>query len=98
MRRQKLDCIATLSGLRFLVERSVVLRPEEHRAKLAFELNRMLVLWSDDPKALRAIRDFYADSKSVPRLVTLLRTLGKTTLFPMDNLSDSDLKAIFKVD
>ena len=96
IRRQKVECLVALSGLRFVIERSSPVRTEEYRAKLAFELNKIPILWSGDPEVLRATRELLSDS-NITRLVTLLRSLGKSTTFPVSNLGDNDLTGIFNV-
>jgi len=95
IRRQKVECLVNISGLRFVISKNQP-RRDDYATKLMFELNKIPVLWSDDLTTLRALRDFI-DDKTDDRLLTLIRTLGQTTKFQMHNLSDADIRKTFLV-
>jgi len=95
IRRQKVDCLANLSGLRFVIGEEHQ-QLDEYRSRLMFEMNRIPMLWSDDPSVLKDMRDFYAD-RTNDRLIKLIRGMGKTTKVSLENLSDADIRDIFLV-
>ena len=95
IRRQKVECLANLSGLRFTINDGQP-QLDVYKSQLMFELNRIPILWSEDPATLRDLRDFYAE-RTNDRFFKLIRSLGRTTKFPMENLSDADIRQIFLV-
>lgn len=93
IRRQKVDCLATLTGLRFVTADGQP-QLDEYRSRFMFEMNRIPMLWCDDTAVLKEMRDFYAD-RTNERFVKLFRSMGQTTKFPISNLSDADLRNVF---
>jgi hypothetical protein len=77
IRRQKVKCIVVLTGLRWVIgnDQSV---PNEYKARLLFELNKIQSLWADDPQVMKGLKDFYTE-RTNPRFISLLRHLGTTT-------------------
>ena len=98
IRRMKIECVVNLAGLRFLItdNRQGQIRPDADIAKLMFELNRVSTLWADDNEVLKNIRDFHAE-RSNTRLITLIRSLAKSTKLHLDNLSDADVSNVFEI-
>ena len=94
-RRLKVECLTNIGGLRFVMSQGAS-PPTEFKAKLAFELNRVLVLWADDAAAIKDVRDFYGDQTN-DRFVKLFRSLAVTTNLQCDHLSDADLRNIFSL-
>jgi hypothetical protein len=90
IRRQKVECLVNIAGLRFVLSMGQP-RREEYASKLMFELNKIPILWSDDVATLSMLRDFNAD-RTNDRLFKLIRSLGETTKFPMQNLIDADIR------
>jgi hypothetical protein len=93
IRRLKVECLTNLTGLRFVITEGQS-RLDEYLSRAMFEMNKIAVLWSDDPEVLKNMRDFYAE-RSNTRIVTLIRSMGKSTKFPLDSLSDADLTSVF---
>jgi hypothetical protein len=93
IRRSKVECLSNLIGLRYTISKSVLTR--EDMSRRSFELNRIPILWSDDPEVLKAIRDFHA-AQTDGRLIALIRAMGKTSRFQMENLADADISSIFQ--
>jgi hypothetical protein len=92
IRRQKVLCVTALVGFRWVIAEG---QPSsEWKAKFISELNKVPTLWSDDPEALRTIRDFLAD-RTNERLTALIRSLGNSTSLAINNLSDADLRNVF---
>jgi|ERR1017187_6147457 hypothetical protein len=94
IRKLKVECLSNLIGLRFVTPAPTDQLPE-YVSKWMFEMNRICVLWSDDPCVMKDLRDFNAEPSNIARLTKLFRTMGKTTTFHLDNLSDTDLGALF---
>src|ERR1017187_974215 len=94
IRKLKVECLSNLIGLRFVTP-SPANQLAEYVSKWMFEMNRICVLWADDPCVMKDLRDFNAEPSNIARLTKLFRTMGKTTTFHLDNLSDTDLGALF---
>lgn len=95
IRRQKLQCLSTIAGLRGLIGQDQQLS-FEYIARFNIELNRISILWSDDPEVLVRLREFH-EEESAERLLRLLRVMANTTKMPLHNLGDSDIaQIIFK--
>ncbi len=95
VRRLKVECLTTLSGLRFVMTLGAQ-PPDEFKARMAFELNRVLLLWADDAEVVKDFRDFYGE-RTNERFIKLIKALGRTTKLPMEHLSDADLRGIFSM-
>jgi hypothetical protein len=98
VRRQKIQCVVALYGLRWVT--STPNAPEDYRAKLSYETSKIVSLWADDIKVMAVLRDLHADILSGSdagnqRLVQLLKLLGSGTGLPFDQLGDSDIKTSF---
>jgi hypothetical protein len=96
IRRQKVECIVALHGLRWVVSKEQD-QFITYRADFITELNRVQSLWADDLEVMKNLRDFYAQPGDDRRLFLLLRTLGGTTKLQTDRLSDADLRNIFTI-
>lgn len=95
LRKHKVACLVNLVGLRFVIG-SQVETSSEDRARLMFEINRINVLWSDHPKVLSALRNFYSD-RTNEQLLVLTRNMAMTTNLSIDSLSDKDLQQLFLI-
>ncbi|MGD0939524.1 MAG: hypothetical protein ABR905_07405 [Terracidiphilus sp.] len=95
IRRQKIECIIALTGLRWVISNGPA-QPNEYKAKLMYEMNKIPSLWADDPEVMKNLRDFSAD-RTNPRFVLLLRNLGTTTKLSTGKLSDADYCNTFLV-
>lgn len=98
IRRQKIQCVVALYGLRWVAGHGAA--PVEYRAKLSFEMCKIVSLWADDPNVMAVLRDFHAETavggeKANHRFVELLKLLGSGTALPFDQLSDTDIKSSF---
>lgn len=104
IRRQKVECIVALFGLRFVLGNNPAF--PEFRAQFMYALNKIAVLWADDANVLKNLRDFYGSvqqaNQSVgtghdanQRLVILIRSLGTTTKLPLESIGDKDITDIF---
>jgi hypothetical protein len=92
IRRQKVLCITALVGFRWVIAEGQA--SSEWKAKFISELNKVPTLWSDDPEALKNVRDFLAE-RTNERFIVLLRSLGKSTSLAINNLGDADLRNVF---
>ncbi len=92
IRRQKIECIVALTGLRFAISDGAQ-APNEYKSKFMYEMNKIPSLWADDPEAMKNLRDFHADHKN-ERFVMLLRQLGSTTKLSTSRLGDADFTTI----
>jgi hypothetical protein len=88
-RKERINCLVALSGLRFTITHEPVL-PVEWQARLMYELNKIPTLWSGDDKALNSLQR-YLDNASAENFVNLLRLLSKTTKLNLENVRDADL-------
>ena len=93
IRRQKVDCIVALSGLRWVMGDGVN-PPDEYRSRLNYEMNKIPPLWADDPEVMKNLRDYYAERNN-ERFILLLRNLGNTTKLSTGKLSDADIRGVF---
>ena len=93
IRRQKVECLVNLYGLRWVISDALNL-PDEYKSKLNYEFNKLPVLWGDDAEVMKNLRDFNAERNN-ERLILLLRNLGKTTKLPVDALGDADISKVF---
>jgi len=95
IRRQKVECVINLSGLQWVLG-SAPLVPDEFKSRFLFELNRIAVLWSDDPESIRSLRDFFAD-RTNERLVSLVRILSESVNLQTKTLNDAEVQNIFSL-
>jgi len=98
IRRQKIQCIVALYGLRWVAGQGNA--PEEYRAKLSYEMCKIVSLWANDANVMAILRDFHAETivggeRASQRFVQLLKLLGNGTGLPFDQLSDTDIKSSF---
>ena len=93
IRRQKVECITALNGLRWVISDGQD-QPDEYKAKLMYEMNKIPSLWADDPEVMKNLRDFHAE-RTNERLILLLRNLGNNTRLSTGKLSDADIRTIF---
>ncbi len=77
VRRQKVECLVSLSGLRFVISKGFS-APDEYKSRFMYQMNKIPFLWADDPEAMKNLRDFHAENTD-DRFVLLLRNLGSTT-------------------
>jgi len=95
IRRQKLQCLSNIAGLRFLIGQDQQF-PLECTARFNMEMNRISILWSDDPEVLVRLREFHGQNSN-ELLARLLRAMANTTKMPLNNLGNSDIaQIIFK--
>ena len=76
IRKLKVECLSNLIGLRFVTPAPTDQLPE-YVSKWMFEMNRICVLWSDDPCVMKDLRDFNAEPSNIARLTKLFRTNGQ---------------------
>lgn len=95
IRREKVECIINLSGLKWVLA-SYQLVPDEFKARFLFELNKISVLWSNDRETIRLLREFF-DDRTNEYLLSLLRRLCETVNLPAEELADSESKNIFSL-
>jgi hypothetical protein len=93
IRKQKVDCIVTMYGLRFVMVEGQN-HAQEDRSRLMFEMNRAGVLFADDPQVQNDLRD-YRNGQSNERLIALIHSMGKTTKLNTSLLSKSDIENVF---
>jgi len=78
IRRMRVECVANLAGLRFVLGEvkagQIPVVPDAEIAKLMFELNRISMLWADNADVLKSVRDFHAEPGTKDRLLALIRT------------------------
>jgi hypothetical protein len=91
IRKRKVECLSNLMGLRHTISHNAT--PEQASLR-SFELNRIQVLWGDDPEVLNAVRNFH-QSQTNDRLITLIRVMGRSSSLPTESLSDSDITGMF---
>ncbi len=96
IRRQKIQCVVALYGLRWVA--GLGNAPEEYRAKLSYEMCKIVSLWADDANVMAVLRDFHAETstggeKATQRLIQLLKLLGNGTGLPFDQLGDTDVRS-----
>jgi hypothetical protein len=89
IRRERINCLVALSGLRFSITTESAL-PIEWQARLVYELNKIPTLWAGDEKALNDFQR-YLDNPSTDNFVTLLRRLSNVTKLNLENVRDADL-------
>ena len=95
IRRQKVDCVISLSGLQWVLG-SYQIVPDEFKARFLFELNRIPVLWSNDRETMKSLREFSSD-RTNEYLVSLLRSLCVSLNLPNEQLSDPEVQNIFSL-
>ena len=89
IRRERIDCLVALSGLRFTLNAESAL-PVEWQARLMYELNKIPSLWVGDEKALNSFQR-YLDNSSPDNFASLLRRLSQATKLNLENVRDTDL-------
>lgn len=95
IRRQKILCITTLSGLRWVLAADQA--PPDFKAQFNSEFNKIPVLWSGNQKVFGDYRGFLDEriaERRDDRLIRLLSSLVESGL-PIDKLGDADLKNVF---
>ena len=85
IRRQKIQCVVALYGLRWVAGQGNA--PEEYRARLSYEMCKIVSLWADNANVMVVVRDLHAETaaggeKASQRLVQLLKLLGNGTGLP----------------
>ena len=96
IRRQKVECIVALSGLRFVLRPGVV-QLNEYRTRLSFELNKISTLWAADMEVVKGVREFLVQ-RTNENFVRLIRNMGRTTKLPLENLLDTDIEKFFSME
>jgi hypothetical protein len=96
IRRQKIQCVVALYGLRWVAGQGNA--PEEYRAKLSYEMCKIVSLWANNANVTAVLRDFHAETavgsdQATQRLVQLLKLLGNGTGLPFDQLGDTDIRS-----
>jgi hypothetical protein len=92
IRRQKVECLVSLTGLRFVIgNNSSAL--DEYKSRFMYQINKIPSLWADDSEVMKNLRDFHAENNN-DRFILLLKNLGRTTKVATDRLSDADLKTV----
>ena len=102
IRKLRVECVTNLAGLRFLF--GDVLPPgqsaipaDAELVKFMFEMNRIPMLWADDPEVMNALRNFSADTGNKDKLFAIIRATGKTTSLGVHNLSDVDMNTVLRL-
>ena len=93
IRKQKVECIINLYGLRFVMVEGHD-HSAEDRSRLAFEMNRAGVLFAEDSEVQKNIRDYKAKATN-DVLIALIHNMGKTTKLRTDQLSNADIESVF---
>ena len=93
IRRQRVECIINLYGLRFVISNDHS-PGEEMRNRFMFEINKVVALYGNDTNVQKNLRDFH-ESRTNERLIALLRSMSKTTTLPARGLADVDILKVF---
>ena len=100
LRRQKLDCIVNLYGLRYVLSPDPVQRDED-RTKLMFEIGRAGALFAEDVEVQKGLRDLHdarkrceAEPQPTERFISLIKQMGRSAKCPLDALSDADVRNV----
>ncbi len=99
IRRQRVECITTLYGLRFVLSEGFSPRTEDV-ARFMFEINRAGALFGENRECLNCLRDFYESVRmkrvdAIDRMLTLIRIMASGTRLQLGNLSDADVRNTF---
>jgi len=101
LRRQKLDCILNLYGLRYVLGEGPSCRDED-RTRFMFETSRAGALFAEDAEVQKGMRDFYdaitrgePEPQRTDRFITLIKQMSKSARCPVQALSDADVRNIF---
>lgn len=92
IRRQKIECLVALNGLRFVIADGVT-PPDEYKSKFMYEMNKIPSLWAGDPEVMENLRAFHSD-RTNERFILLLRNLGCSTKLPTKKLTDADFRTV----
>jgi len=92
IRRQKVECLVSLSGLRFVIGKDLSVS-DEYKSKFMYQMNKIPSLWADDSEVMKNLRDFHSENNN-DRFVVLLKSLGHTTKIKTEKLSDADLRTV----
>jgi hypothetical protein len=101
LRRQKLDCIVRLYGLRYVFSPEPVQRDED-RASFMFEFGRAGALFAEDVEVQKGLRDLYdatkrgeAEGQRSDRFISLIKQMSRSAKCPLQALSDADVRNVF---
>jgi len=101
IRRQKLDCILNLYGLRYVLGQGPCCRDED-RTRFMFEISRASALFAEDVEVQKGMRDFHAgikrddpEAQRTDRLISLIKQMSESARCPIQALSDTDVRNIF---
>ena len=101
IRRMRVQYVVNLAGLKFLfgvkVAGQTPIPADPDVLKLMFELNRIFLLWADNPDVMKKLRAFHADCTNKDKLFALIRAAANTTSLNSDKLGDSDINAVFQL-
>jgi hypothetical protein len=92
IRRQKVTCLVSLLGLRFVIS-DIPSVPDEYKSRFMYQMNKIPCLWADDPEVMKNLRDFHAERNN-DRFLLLLKNMGRTTKVSIERLSDADLRTV----
>jgi hypothetical protein len=102
IRRQRVECITSMYGLRFVLsDPSAGFSPRpEDVARFMFEFNRAGALFAKDGEVLNGLRDFYESVRTktgdpTSQLIALIKNMARNTRLEIGTLSDTDVKNIF---
>jgi hypothetical protein len=61
-----------------------------------FEMNRIPLLWADNPEVLTSVRNYQVDTVNKDKLFAVIRAAAKTTSLGVHNLSDGDINTVLR--
>jgi hypothetical protein len=101
LRRQKLDCILNLHGLRYVLSERPAQRDED-RTRFMFEMGRASALFAEDAEVQKGMRDFHdaikrcePEPQRTDRFISLIKQMSKSARCPLQALSDTDVRNVF---
>jgi hypothetical protein len=96
VRRQRVECLVNLMGLRFTLTGQLSLASAEDKSRMMFELNRAVALWSDNASIIEHLARIRTSS-SVENITRMLRLMSEGTSLSFMSLSEDDLSTPFQV-
>ena len=96
LRRQRLDCLVRLIGLRSIIADATFMKTEQDKSNLIFEMSRAVALCLHNQSVQNLLRDIRSVSSS-ENLVKLFRAIAQDTYVPLHMLGDHDLLEFFAI-
>jgi hypothetical protein len=102
IRKLRVECVTNLSGLRFVLGEvlptgQIPILTDADIAKFMFEMNRIPLLWADNPEVLTSVRNYQADTVNKDKLFAIIRAAATTTALGVHNLSDVDMNTVLRL-